>query len=143
MAKNLLFEIATEELPSSSIIEGIKNIKTLLEGSLRNNRLVFSRVQAGATPRRITVFVESLEEQQKTEEKVITGPPKKIAFDVNGIPTAAAEGFARGLNIEVGELIEVDTGKGIYLGYKVTEEGKKTKDVLPEVLKNIILSLQF
>jgi glycyl-tRNA synthetase, tetrameric type, beta subunit len=143
MAKNLLFEIGTEELPSSSIIEGIKNIKTLLEGSLKNNRLVFGGVQAGATPRRITAFVESLKEQQKTEEKVITGPPKKIAFDVNGIPTAAAEGFASGLNIEVGELIEVDTGKGIYLGYKVTEEGKKTKDVLPEVLKNIILSLQF
>ena len=143
MAKNLLFEIGTEELPSSSIFEGIKNIKALLEESLQNNRLVFDRLQAGATPRRITVFVENLEEQQQTQEKVITGPPKKIAFDSNGVPTAAAEGFAKGLNIEVGQLIEVDTGKGIYLGYKVTEEGKKTKDILPGILKNIILSLQF
>jgi glycyl-tRNA synthetase beta chain len=143
MAKNLLFEIGTEELPSSSITEGIKNIKALLEESLQNNRLIFGKLQAGATPRRITVFVERLEEQQKTQEKVLTGPPKKIAFDINGIPTAAASGFAKGLNIEVGQLIEVDTGKGIYLGYKVTEEGKKTKDVLPGILKNIILSLQF
>lgn len=143
MAKNLLFEIGTEELPSSSITEGIKNLKALLEESLQNNRLVFGSVQAGATPRRITVFVESLEEQQRTEEKVMTGPPKKIAFDINGVPTAAAEGFAKGLNLEVGQLIEVDTGKGIYLGYKVTEEGKKTKDVLHGILKNIILSLQF
>jgi glycyl-tRNA synthetase beta chain len=143
MAKNLLFEIGTEELPSSSIIEGIKNIKELLEESLQINRLVSGRLQAGATPRRITVFVECLEEQQKTLEKVLTGPPKKIAFDINGVPTAAASGFAKGLNIEVDQLIEVDTGKGIYLGYKVTEEGKKTKDVLPGILKNIILSLQF
>jgi glycyl-tRNA synthetase beta chain len=143
MAKNLLFEIGTEELPSSSINEGIKNIKMLLEESLQNNRLVFDSIQAGATPRRITVFVESLEEQQKTQEKVLTGPPKKIAFDINGVPTAAASGFAKGLHIEIGQLIEVDTGKGIYLGYKVTEEGKKTKDVLPGILKDIILSLQF
>jgi glycyl-tRNA synthetase beta chain len=83
MAKNLLFEIGTEELPSSSIAEGIKNIKALLEENLKNNRLVFGSVQAGATPRRITVFVKSLEEQQKTQEKVITGPPKKVAFDIN------------------------------------------------------------
>lgn len=143
MAKNLLFEIGTEELPSSSITEGIKNIKSLLEESLKNNRLVFAGVQTGATPRRITAFVECLEEQQKTEEKVITGPPKKIAFDTNGVPTAAATGFAKGLNVEVGHLMEVDTGKGIYLGYKVTEEGKKTKEVLPGILKDIILTLQF
>ena len=143
MAKNLLFEIGTEELPSSSITEGIKNIKALLEESLKNNRLVFGSIQAGATPRRITVFVENLEEQQKTQEKVLTGPPKNIAFDINGVPTAAASGFAKSLNIKVGQLVEVDTGKGIYLGYNVTEEGKKTKDVLPEILKNIILSLQF
>jgi glycyl-tRNA synthetase beta chain len=143
MAKNLLFEIGTEELPSSSINEGIKNIKAILEESLQNNRLVFGNIQAGATPRRITVFAERLEEQQKTQEKVLTGPPKKIAFDINGVPTAAASGFAKGLNIEVRQLIEVDTGKGIYLGYKVTEEGKKTKDVLPGILKDIVLSLQF
>ena len=67
MAKNLLFEIGTEELPSSSITEGIKNIKALLEESLQNNRLVFGSIQAGATPRRITVFVENLEERQKNE----------------------------------------------------------------------------
>ncbi len=63
------------------------------------------------TPRRITAFVESLGEQQKTQEKIITGPPKKIAFDINGNPTGCSFRFCKGLNVGVGELIEVDTGK--------------------------------
>ncbi len=46
MGKNLLFEIGTEELPSSCLIEGIRNIKTLLEEKLENNRLVYGSVQA-------------------------------------------------------------------------------------------------
>src|SRR4030065_1163132 len=56
MGKNLLFEIGTEELPSSCLIEGIRNIKTLLEEKLTSNRINFNNVISYGTPRRFVAF---------------------------------------------------------------------------------------
>ncbi|MBE3094494.1 MAG: glycine--tRNA ligase subunit beta, partial [Actinobacteria bacterium] len=101
MGKNLLFEIGTEELPSSCLIEGIRNIKTLLEEKLTGSRISFDQVSAYGTPRRLVAFVKDLGQLQQTQEKIIMGPPKNIAFDSSGKPTNAAVGFAKSLNVGV------------------------------------------
>jgi glycyl-tRNA synthetase beta chain len=143
MIKDLVFEIGTEELPNSCVMEGISGLKTLLEEKLTQNRIGFNEVKTYGTPRRLSAIVISLENKQKPQEKIITGPPKKISFDSNGNPTNAATGFAKGLNLSVGDLEEIETERGIYLGIRKIEEGRDTGAVLPDILKDVILSLSF
>lgn len=143
MTENLLFEIGTEELPPSSIIEAKQNLKTLLENNLYSSRIGFVSIETMATPRRIAAFVKNLDEEQKSQEKIITGPPKKIAFDSSGKPTEALKGFARNLKVDVNSLVEVDNGRGIYMALKTIEKGGKTIEVLPDLLKDSILSMSF
>ncbi|OQA21787.1 MAG: Glycine--tRNA ligase beta subunit [Actinobacteria bacterium ADurb.Bin346] len=143
MAKNLLIEIGTEELPSSSMYEAVSNFRKIIEENLKNSRLKFSDVKVAVTPRRIVAFVRELSENQENSEKIISGPPKKISFDSACKPTGAAEGFARSLKVNVSDLVEVDTEKGIYLAYKIIEEGKAAGKVLPDLVKDSILALTF
>ena len=143
MKENLIFEIGTEELPSACIDEGIKNLKVILEEKLIQNRINFSEIKTYGTPRRLTAEVKNLSSMQMQREKTVTGPLKKVAFDKNNSPTKAAVGFAKSLGISVEELEEVKTDRGIYVGKKIVEEGKKTIDILPDILKNTILSLSF
>jgi len=143
MIKNLLFEIGTEELPSSCLIEGIRSLKTLLEERLTGSRISFDQISTYGTPRRLVAFVKDLGQLQQTQEKTIMGPPKKIAFDSSGKPTGAALGFAKSLNVDVKDLQPVETERGIYLSMKVVEEGRQTEIILPEVLKDVITSMTF
>jgi len=142
--KELLLEIGTEEFPPSCVEEGVKGLKKVLENKLKENRLEFGVVRTYCSPRRLVGVVEDLDEKQKPEVKIVTGPPVGIALDKKGEPTDAARGFARSLGLKVDELEEIEIeGKGLYLGKRITEEGKKTQDIIPEILKDSILSLTF
>jgi glycyl-tRNA synthetase beta chain len=141
--KNLLLEIGTEELPSSCILEGISGLKSVLEETLREGRVIFSDIKTFATPRRIVAFIPGIAGKQQSNEKIITGPPRKISFGDDGKPTEAAIGFARSLNVDVSRLQEIDSGNGIYMGLKVMEESKPVEEILPDLLKDSILSLSF
>ena len=144
MGKNLLFEIGTEELPPSCIGEGVTGLKTVLENKLAVNRLEFRNIQVFSSPRRLVAVVEDLSEIQKSGEKIVTGPPAGIAFDKEGNPTEAAKGFAKSLNLKVGDLEKIEVeGRGSYLGKRIIEKGEKTADILTNILKDSILSLNF
>ncbi len=144
MKKILLFEIGTEEMPPSCIEEGVNGLKKVLEDKLAESRLEFKDVKTYSSPRRLVAVVNGLDEIQKPKTKTVTGPPKKIAFDKGGNPTEAAKGFARSLNLKVSELEEIEIeSRGLYLGKRIVEEGKKTVDLLPDILKDSILSLTF
>jgi glycyl-tRNA synthetase beta chain len=144
MGNNLIFEIGTEELPPSCIKEGTGGLKTVLGSKLTENRLEFKNIKTFSSPRRLAALVENLSATQKSGEKVVTGPPAGIAFDKEGNPTGAARGFAKSLNLKVGELEKIEVeGRGLYLGKKITEAGKKTEDILAGILRDSILSLNF
>lgn len=143
MEKKLVFEIGTEELPSSCLNEGIASLKNILCDKLAKNRLDFSKVETFGTPRRLIAIVHDLKDMQNSLEKLVMGPPEKISFDVAGKPNQAAIGFAKGLGIAVEELERISTDKGVYIGKKLFEEGKKTSDILPQILKDLIFSIAF
>ncbi len=144
MKKQLILEIGTEELPPSCAAEGLAGLKKILGNNLAGSRIDYRELKTFISPRRLTALVEGLDDMQRSEEKTVTGPPKKIAFDSNGKPTKAAEGFARSLNLKVADLEEIEVeGRGIYLGKKIVDPGEKTAGVLPDILKETILSLTF
>ncbi len=143
MDKKLVLEIGTEELPSSCIHEGVGQLKTILSNKLNQNRIPFSSIRTFGTPRRLAAVVDGVSDMQKSHTRVVTGPPKKIAFDSNAKPSKAAIGFAKSLGLDVLQLEEIETERGIYMGKNIHEEGKPAITVLPKLLKTSITEINF
>ncbi len=95
------------------------------------------------TPRRLVTLVEGLSSHQSSQKQVVKGPPADRAFNPDGTPTKAAEGFARskGVSLSDLELREIDGGR--YVTVNVNQEGRTTPQVLSEVLPGLITSLRF
>jgi glycyl-tRNA synthetase beta chain len=138
----LVYEIGCEELPPSFCEPALAQIEKAFRAQVEELRISFDSLRTVATPRRLTLLVDGLADSQSDLEEERTGPPAKIAFR-DGEPTKAAEGFARGNGVDVADLYTVDTDKGEYLAAKVFEEGQPTRELLPEVLNEIVRGLNF
>ena len=103
--KVLLLEIGTEEIPAHVMPQILNQLKNLAEKSLNDARINFDEVQTIGTPRRISMLVKGVAENQSdvTDEK--RGPSIKIAFDAEGKLSKAAIGFARGQKVNAEDLI--------------------------------------
>jgi glycyl-tRNA synthetase beta chain len=143
MEKKLIFEIGTEELPSSCLNEGVLSLKNILSEKFLKNRLEFEKIETFGTPRRLIAIVHNLKDMQDSLEKMVLGPPERISFDPSGQPNQTAIGFAKGLGIDVSELEKVTTEKGVYIGKKIFEQGRRTSEILPVVLAEAIFSIAF
>ena len=78
-----------------------------------------------AAPRRLSLLIEGISDKQPDRVEQKRGPAVKAAYDAEGKPTRAAEGFAKGLGIDVSELMTIETDKGDYIGYELTVQGQK------------------
>ena len=142
-AKELLFEIGTEEIPSVYMPDALRDLGEVAGRLLREARLSFKRIRTLGTPRRLTLHVEALADKQADEVREAVGPPKAAAYDKEGKPTAAALGFARGQGIPVEHLTIRATERGDYVVAVKKIKGSKAADVLPALLPRIITSLTF
>ncbi len=140
--KPLLIEIGSEEIPARFITKGLASLKESFTQLFDKASIEHGNIYEYATPRRLTLYIENISEKQKDRAIESLGPPKKIAFDDRGIPTKAAKGFAKSLNIDVNELKVKKTERGEYVVATVEKKGKATKNVLAETLPELISSLQ-
>ena len=131
MAKDLLFEIGTEEVPAH-VMPG-----TLAQ--LNENRIAFTAIRTLGTPRRTALIVEGVAEKQEDVASENRGPSVKIAFDADGNPTKAAQGFARGQHVDPKDLVVKDG----YVYAEVHEEGQPTAKLLERLLPELVCSLSF
>lgn len=143
MAKDLILEIGTEEVPAGFIPRALSSLEALFRKSLEAERLSFKGLRTVGTPRRLTVIVEALDEMQKDATIEAKGPASKAAYDQNGVPTKALLGFARSQGVKVEDLKAVETKKGEYLFAVKKLKGESAKKRLPETLKAIVTSLTF
>lgn len=139
MPKDLLLEIGTEEIPARFMPGILSQLESLSKSKLSDLRVGFSEIQAVGTPRRLALIVRDLAEFQNDMESENKGPSIKIAFDANGLPTKAAMGFARGQGIEVSQLVV----KGEYVYAMIHQAGRPAAEILPEMLSELIASLNF
>ena len=141
MGKELLFEIGTEEIPSTYMPGMIAALKDRAEAAFGEARLDYEGLETFGTPRRLVLHVADLAERQKPLQEERLGPPVKNAFDADGNPTKAALGFARTNGAEVSELKQVDTPKGARLMYFREDLGDEAKTVLGPLLTKVIQEL--
>lgn len=143
MELNLLFEIGTEEIPARFIPGALQSMKLLAQERFNQSRLSCREVKTMGTPRRLALLVYGLPFSQPDKTENIIGPPKTAAFSDDGTPTKVALGFAKAKGVPVEELELIETPKGVYLGLRKTIPGFPTKDVLSELLPQMILDLPF
>lgn len=139
MAKDLLLEIGTEEVPAHVMPGVLAQLKERAEKAFQENRIAFASVRTLGTPRRMALLVKDLAEKQADVTSENRGPSVKIAFDADGKPTKAAQGFARGQHVAPEDLVEKDD----YVYAVVHETGKETTELLKTLLPELICALSF
>jgi glycyl-tRNA synthetase len=139
----LLLEIGTEELPAGDLTSAIEQLGEQMPKLLAEARLEHGQVRVTGTPRRQVVYVESLAPKQQDRRELAKGPPAKVAYDADGKPTKAAQGFARGQGVSVDDLEVREMDGGQYVVATRVEEGKLTPEVLAGLLPQLISSLRF
>jgi glycyl-tRNA synthetase beta chain len=136
-----LLEIGTEELPADFARLALPQLQTLVERDLADQRLGPASVAVTSTPRRLVVTVADLPERQPDSAEDRKGPPAGQAFK-DGVPTPAAEGFARRCGIEASALDVRETAKGPFVFARVVEQGQPTASVLAGLVPGWIQALQ-
>ncbi len=139
----LLFEIGTEEIPAGFIQPALQQFKDNFTRKAAESALSHGDMRVWGTPRRLVLLVEGLADEQPDIREEIMGPSAKAGLDANGKPTKAAHGFARSKSADVADLKVIDTDKGKYLVLVREVSGKKTADLLPEMLKQLLHEFSF
>ena len=143
MAKELLLEIGTEEIPAEFLPKAQADMDAMIRKELAVNRIVHGDVKVMATPRRLVLIVSGVAEKQEDQLIEKIGPAKRVSFDDAGNPTKAALGFAKGQGVDFSEIEIIATDKGEYICARKTILGLETKIVLPDLLTRFILSIPF
>jgi glycyl-tRNA synthetase beta chain len=139
--EDLLVEIGTEELPPKALKKLSNAFADNLCAGLKQKELNYTDVKAYASPRRLAVVINAVDEKQQDKEVVKRGPALKAAFKEDGCASPAAEGFARSVGVSVDELETIKNDKGAWLAFKSFEQGKPLAELLPELVADALEKL--
>lgn len=143
MKKELLIEIGTEEIPSGYLKPALNALESRVTSLFDELKVNYGKAEVFGTPRRMTLYIEDVDERQPDIEEEVIGPPKKVAIDENGNYTKSAIGFASSQNIPVNELKIISKDKKEYIGFSRIKKGENTTQLLSKNLPELILSLPF
>jgi glycyl-tRNA synthetase beta chain len=138
---SLLLEIGTEDIPARFLPIAIQQLNVNTESIFRENHIIFFSTETYGSPRRLAVIVEGINPLQEDRSREVFGPPKKVAFDSDGKPTKASIGFANSQGVSVDKLIVKTKDKGEYIVAAIEEKGNQVKEILPDILKKVVLSI--
>lgn len=141
LTEDFLVEIGTEELPPKALKKLSQAFADGIQAGLVEAELSHGEVTLYAAPRRLAVKIDALQTQQADKIVERKGPAKKAAFDADGNPTKALQGFARGCGVAVEELIEIDTDKGVWMAYNLEQKGLSAIELLPEIVNQSLAKL--
>ena len=138
---DLLIEIGTEELPPKALLKLSNAFTAGITEGLKKAELDFGEVESFAAPRRLAVLVKQLDECQADKEVERRGPAVAAAFDEDGNPTKATEGFARSCGVTPDQLDTMETKKGAWLVYRTTQTGQPSAELIPAILTDALHKL--
>jgi len=140
---DLLLEIGTEEIPAGYIVPALEQLASAVRDRLTEHRISPERMATAGTPRRLVVAASGIPSKQPPAREAIVGPPAAVAFDEKGKPGKAALGFARAQGVAVESLRIEQTAKGPYVVAEIEHEGRPALQILPDVLRQAVLSISF
>ena len=131
-------EIGVEEFPSRFIPSTKDQLKNNLEKLLREKEVSFEAIRVTSTPRRFAIWVDDIKAEDKVKEEIVRGPSAKAAFDQEGHPSKALEGFMKGKGISLDQIYTEDTGKGEYVFARIPKDRVSIESVLKEAVPEAI-----
>lgn len=141
--RDLLFEIGMEEIPAGFLQPALTQLQARFTAKAAELKFGHGPVKVMGTPRRLVLVVNNVEEKQKDTVEELLGPARMAAFDGEGKPTRAVQGFARSKGAEVGDLRVVATPKGEYMMLVREVKGARTSLLLPSLLQSLIIEMSF
>ncbi|HFG1577707.1 TPA: glycine--tRNA ligase subunit beta [Vibrio cholerae] len=141
MAKEFLIELGTEELPPKQLRTLAEAFAANFAAELATADIAHEGVTWFATPRRLALKVANLTESQPDRVVEKRGPAVNVAFDADGKPTKAAEGWARGNGITVEQAERLVTDKGEWLLFKEQVQGQQTASVVVDMAAKALANL--
>lgn len=143
MGSDFILEIGTEEIPARFMPGALQQFKEKALELLKSNQVAFGEVKTFGTPRRLVLSITDLADVQEDREERKKGPSKDAAFDADGKPTRAALGFAEKQGVAMEQLELERSGEKEYLVAVQKIPGKKTPELLSELLPSLIKSIVF
>lgn len=125
------FELLTEEIPAW--------MHDAAQAALREQLAAFGSLHLTSTTRRIVFSLSGLEERLPDRDEEVKGPPRKAAFDAEGKPTKALDGFLKKNNAAPEDIIE----GGDYVRIRRVVTGRAMGEILQERIPKIIESLRW
>ncbi|NQZ54701.1 MAG: glycine--tRNA ligase subunit beta [Piscirickettsiaceae bacterium] len=139
--RDLLIELGTEELPPKALKKLIQAFEASIKQGLEKSELSFSSIRSYAAPRRMAVMVTDLQVRQQDRQVEKRGPAVAAAFDDDGNPTKAVQGFARSCGVDVDDLEKMATDKGEWLVFKQLQKGAETSTLIADILPQALQAL--
>ena len=141
--RSALLEVGCAEIPAGYLPAAIRQMETLACQYLEEAGLPFESVHGWASPRRLVLTIDGVPPSGEDSVREVRGPSAKIAYDSEGNPTRAAEGFARGQGVAP-ELLQVrKSDKGTYVYAVHRDPGREAVEALTEVMGEVIQNLRF
>ncbi|ENZ5481905.1 glycyl-tRNA synthetase beta subunit [Serratia marcescens BIDMC 44] len=139
--QTFLVEIGTEELPPKALRSLAESFAANFTAELDNAGLEHGDVSWFAAPRRLALKVANLSAAQADREIEKRGPAIAQAFDAEGKPSKAAEGWARGCGITVDQAERLVTDKGEWLMYRAHVKGQSAQALLAGMVSTALAKL--
>ncbi len=136
--RDLLIEVGTEELPPKALLKLANAFTAGIAEGLKKAELDFAGIESFAAPRRLAVLVKQLDAAQADKTVERRGPALNAAFDDDGNPTKATEGFARSCGTTVEQLEKLQTEKGTWLVFRSAQKGQATHELVPGILQTAL-----
>ncbi|SMB23881.1 glycine tRNA synthetase, beta subunit [Serratia proteamaculans] len=139
--QTFLVEIGTEELPPKALRSLAEAFAANFTAELDSANLEHGEVSWFAAPRRLALKVANLSAAQADREVEKRGPAIAQAFDAEGKPSKAAEGWARGCGITVDQAERLVTDKGEWLLYRAHVKGQSAQALLAGMVSHSLAKL--
>ena len=142
MLQALLIEIGVEELPAVPLLKELDNIEKKWAKVLEERSLL-CEFEFYYTPRRLVLWHREFPSAQEDTVEEFFGAPVAMAYDEQGKPSKACEGFARKCGVSVDELSRSEKGGKEVLYYKKDVKGQQSKTLIEAMITEFMKSLNF
>jgi glycyl-tRNA synthetase beta chain len=139
--QDLLIELGTEELPPKALLKLSDGFTSGIVDGLKKAGFDIKDVESFAAPRRLAVLIKDVAASQPDREVERKGPSLKAAYDADGNPTKAVMGFARSCGVEVDQLQQQETDKGVWLVFRATEKGQVLSALIEDIINRSLAQL--
>ena len=128
----LLIELFSEEIPARMQVKAAEDLRAAITNGLVEAGLTYDGARQHSTPRRLVLSIEGLAEKSADTVEERKGPKLDA-------PVAAIEGFVKTAGVPLDQLaVQDDAKKGKFYVATIKKKGRATKDVVAELLPQVI-----